>query len=190
MPCASAIPIRFLLTTFTVTSARIASNRLPEGAVHQFAPLDSPRFVRRFLDYWQPELAAFTESEIWPNLILDTHARGIPLVLVNARMSPRSFRSWRKRPGMSRPLFSRFDMILAQDRTLARRFEQTGAHTVLALGNLKADAPAPPVDELCANSWRMRFVAARSCWPRAPIPAKTKLSPKRLKSCAGACPAF
>lgn len=138
--------LRFLLTTFTVTSARIASSRLPEGAVHQFAPLDSPRFVRRFLDYWQPELAAFTESEIWPNLILDTHARGVPLILVNARMSPRSYRSWRKRPSLSRPLFSRFDMILAQDSTLARRFEQTGAHTVLTLGNLKADAPAPPVD--------------------------------------------
>jgi len=139
--------LRLLLTTFTVTSARIASNRLPEGAVHQFAPLDSPRFVRRFLDYWQPELAAFTESEIWPNLIIDTHARGIPLVLVNARMSPRSFKRWRKQPGMSRPLFSRFDMVLAQDQTLARRFVQSGAHTVLSLGNLKADAPAPPVDE-------------------------------------------
>ncbi len=138
--------IRFLLTTFTVTSARIASSRLPEGAVHQFAPLDSPSFIRRFLDYWQPELAAFTESEIWPNMILDTHARGIPMVLVNARMSPRSFKRWRKRPSMSRPLFSRFDMVLAQDQTLARRFMKAGAHTVLTLGNLKADAPAPPVD--------------------------------------------
>ncbi|MFP4538103.1 MAG: glycosyltransferase N-terminal domain-containing protein [Dichotomicrobium sp.] len=139
--------IRFLLTTFTVTSARIASSRLPEGAVHQFAPLDSPPFVRRFLDYWRPELAAFTESEIWPNLILDTHARGVPMVLVNARMSPRSFKRWRKQPGMSRPLFSRFDMVLAQDSTLARRFERSGAHTVHTFGNLKADAPAPPVDE-------------------------------------------
>jgi len=139
--------IRFVLTTFTVTSARIASNRLPEGAVHQFAPLDSPQFVRRFLDYWQPELAAFTESEIWPNLILETHGRGIPMVLVNGRMSPRSFRRWRRQPGMSRPLFSRFDMVLAQDQTLARRFVQSGAHTVHTLGNLKADAPAPPVDE-------------------------------------------
>jgi len=139
--------IRFLLTTFTVTSARIASNRLPEGAAHQFAPLDSPQFVRRFLDYWQPELAAFTESEIWPNLIMDTHGSGIPLVLLNARMSPRSFKRWRKRPSMSRPLFSRFDMVLAQDETLARRFVQSGAHTVHTLGNLKADAPAPPVDE-------------------------------------------
>jgi len=139
--------IRFLLTTFTVTSARIASNRLPDGAVHQFAPLDSPQFVRRFLDYWRPELAAFTESEIWPNLIMETHARGAPMILVNARMSRRSFQRWRKQPGMSRPLFSRFDMILAQDRALATRFMKVGAHTVHTLGNLKADAPAPPVDE-------------------------------------------
>jgi 3-deoxy-D-manno-octulosonic-acid transferase len=139
--------IRFLLTTFTVTSARIASNRLPDGAVHQFAPLDSPQFVRRFLNYWTPELAAFTESEIWPNLIVESHARGIPMILVNARMSRRSFRRWRRQPGMSRPLFSRFDMVLAQDRALASRFMKTGAHTVHTLGNLKADAPAPPVNE-------------------------------------------
>ena len=138
--------LNLLLTTFTVTSARVASTRLPEGAIHQFVPLDSPVFVRRFLDYWRPDLAVFTESEIWPNLILDTHARGAPLILVNARMSQRSFQRWRKRPSMSRPLFSRFSLVLAQDERLARRFEQSGAHSVETVGNLKIDSPAPPVD--------------------------------------------
>lgn len=140
--------IGILLTTFTVTSARIASARLPKGAIHQFVPLDSPAFVRRFLDYWRPDLTLFTESEIWPNLIVDTHARGIPLVLVNARMSHRSFQRWRRRPGMSKPLFSRFSLVLAQNDTLARRFQQLGAHEVITIGNLKVDAPPPPVNEV------------------------------------------
>lgn len=137
--------IGILLTTFTVTSARIATARLPEGAIHQFIPLDSPVFVQRFLNYWRPDLTVFTESEIWPNLILDAHARGIPLILVNARMSHRSFRRWRRRPGMSLPLFSRFSLVLAQTDALARRFRQLGAHKVITVGNLKIDAPPPPV---------------------------------------------
>lgn len=138
--------LALLLTTFTVTSSRIAAARLPEGAIHQFAPLDSPRFVERFLDHWRPDMALFTESEIWPNLILETDARDIPLALVNARLSPRSFDRWRRRSGLSRPLFSRFDVALAQDERLAWRLEQLGVRRAIATGNLKFDAPPPPVD--------------------------------------------
>jgi 3-deoxy-D-manno-octulosonic-acid transferase len=85
-----------LLTTVTVTSASIAAARLPKGAIHQFVPLDSPAFVARFLDHWRPDLALFTESEIWPNLILEADKRGIPLALLNARMSDRSSQRWVK----------------------------------------------------------------------------------------------
>ena len=95
--------IRVLLTSGTVTSARLMARRLPPGALHQFVPLDCPAYVGRFLDHWKPDLAIFAESELWPNLIASSDERGIPLVLVNARMSPRSFAviatscSWRSR---------------------------------------------------------------------------------------------
>jgi 3-deoxy-D-manno-octulosonic-acid transferase len=135
-----------LLTTVTVTSARIAASRLPKGAIHQFVPLDTPAFVGRFFDHWQPDLALFTESEIWPNLILEAKERGIPLALLNARMSERSFRRWLKMPGLSRPLFSRFDLVLAQSEKLAKRLGKLGAPKVIAAGNLKFDAPPPPID--------------------------------------------
>jgi 3-deoxy-D-manno-octulosonic-acid transferase len=120
--------------------------RLPKGAIHQFVPLDSPLFVRRFLAHWRPDLALLTESEIWPNLIVEANDAGIPLVLVNARMSPRSHRRWQRLRSLSRPLFSRFDLVLTQNGKMAKRLSDLGAPKALVSGNLKYDAPPPPVD--------------------------------------------
>jgi 3-deoxy-D-manno-octulosonic-acid transferase len=156
LPLISALAERrhslsFLLTTGTVTSAKLAAQRLGPRTLHQFAPLDVPKYVRRFLDHWRPDLAVFTESEIWPNLILESSARGIPLTLVNARMTQRSYRRWRRGSGVARPLFSRFSLVLTQNEVLARRFRRLGAATAVASGNLKIDTPPPPVDELELN---------------------------------------
>jgi 3-deoxy-D-manno-octulosonic-acid transferase len=139
--------LSFLLTTGTVTSAKLAAERLMPGAVHQYAPLDAPEYVRSFLDHWRPDLAVFTESEIWPNLILESSARDIPLALVNARMTKRSFRRWRSNPSVARPLFSRFSLVLAQNENLAHRFKTLGATSAIPTGNLKVDAPAPLVNQ-------------------------------------------
>jgi 3-deoxy-D-manno-octulosonic-acid transferase len=139
--------LSFLLTTGTVTSAKLAALRLGPRAVHQYAPLDAPQFVARFLDHWQPDLAVFTESEIWPNLILESSARAIPLALVNGRMTRRSFRRWRRNLSFAHPLFSRFDLVLAQNDALARRFALLGAPGAVSAGNLKVDAPPPAVDD-------------------------------------------
>jgi 3-deoxy-D-manno-octulosonic-acid transferase len=138
--------LRFLLTTGTVTSAEIAARRLAPQDIHQYAPLDFADHVRRFLDHWQPDLGVFTESEIWPNLILESSARDIPLALINARMSDRSIQRWRRSGGISEPLFSRFDVVLAQNTRLARHFSDLGARRASSAGNLKIDAPPPPVD--------------------------------------------
>lgn len=140
--------VKFLLTTGTITSARLAARRLGGNAVHQYVPLDSPQYVSSFLEHWRPDVAVFTESEIWPNLILETSNRGTPMLLVNGRMSRRSFQRWKRNPGMSAPLFSRFNLVLAQNRRLARWFGELGARSVAAVGNLKIDAPPPPVDAL------------------------------------------
>ena len=155
--------IRLLLTTGTVTSAKLARARLPKGAVHQYVPLDNQDYVRRFLDHWQPDLAVFVESEIWPNLVLETNALNVPLVLVNGRMSFRSFRRWRNRPGLSRPLFSAFDLVLAQNERFAQRFTALGAPRTVAVGNLKIDAPPPPVD-LADHRKLSAALAGRSVW--------------------------
>ncbi len=135
-----------LMTSGTVTSATLAERRLPAGTLHQFIPLDAPGFVGRFLDHWRPDLALFVESDLWPNLILTCADRAIPMILVNGRVSERSFRRWRHAPGAIAGLLRRFDLCLAQSNADAQRYSQLGAPRISSIGNLKLDAPAPPVD--------------------------------------------
>jgi 3-deoxy-D-manno-octulosonic-acid transferase len=135
-----------LLTSGTVTSARLAEQRLPPGVIHQFVPLDSPRFVARFLDHWKPDLALFTESDLWPNLIVMSAERRIPLILVNAKLSERSFNRWRFAPAMISAMLRRFDLCLAQSAANAARFHELGAPRIATTGNLKLDVPEPPAD--------------------------------------------
>src|SRR3979490_3192099 len=94
-----ALNLRILLTSGTVTSAAIVAKRFPADIIHQYVPYDSPRYVTRFLDHWRPSLALFIESDLWPNLILASAARRLPLVLINGRMSHRSFPRWRRAAG-------------------------------------------------------------------------------------------
>ncbi len=135
-----------LLTTGTTTSASLAERRLPDRAFHQYVPLDVPQYASRFLDHWRPSLAIFTESDLWPNLILGTAGRAIPLVLVNARMSPRSMKRWRKNARVGRPLFSRMNLILTQNSKISTTMKRLGAPNVITAGNLKIDSPPPPID--------------------------------------------
>jgi 3-deoxy-D-manno-octulosonic-acid transferase len=144
-----------LVTTGTVTSAKLMQERLPPPhAFHQYVPIDSPAGVQRFLAHWQPDLALFVESELWPNLLLETRSRGIPLVLVNARLSERSFRGWRYLPGLARHLLSAFDLCLAQDSAIAERLRALGAPCVRIAGSLKADVPPLPFDETALSKFR------------------------------------
>ena len=136
-----------LVTSGTVTSANIANQRLPAGVIHQFIPLDVPGFVTRFLNHWRPSLALFVESDLWPNLIVASGQRGIPLILINGRLSERSYQRWRLMPGLIGALLRSFDLCLVRTRDDARRYGDLGASHVTIVGNLKLDAPPLPVDE-------------------------------------------
>jgi len=136
-----------LVTSGTVTSAAFAESRLPTGVIHQFAPLDAPGFVAKFLDHWRPDLALFVESELWPNMIMTTARRAIPLILVNGRLSARSFERWRYLPGTIEALLKRLDLCLVRTKVDAERFEALGAPRITTTGNLKLDVPPLPVDE-------------------------------------------
>ena len=137
---------RILLTSGTVTSAAIVAKRFPSDIIHQYVPYDSPRYVARFLDHWRRSLALFIESDLWPNLILSSAARRLPMVLINGRMSHRSFPRWRRVAGTIAALLGRFDVCLAQSHVDAERFTALGSRNVITTGNLKLDVPAPPAD--------------------------------------------
>jgi 3-deoxy-D-manno-octulosonic-acid transferase len=139
--------VAVLVTSGTVTSADVARRRLPEGAVHQYAPLDLPAYVERFLAHWRPDVGVFAESELWPNLIHAAQAGGAHLVLVNARMSERSHRRWRRFPSFITSMLSRFELVLAQTQADGDRLRELGAPRVQVIGNLKYDVAAPPADD-------------------------------------------
>jgi 3-deoxy-D-manno-octulosonic-acid transferase len=158
--------VRFLLTTGTKTSAGLAAKRLGPNDIHQYIPFDGPNFVARFIAHWRPDLGIFTESDIWPNLIFAASQQHVPLALVNARLSARSYARWRGNRSMSRPLFNRFAVVLAQTEKLGRWFRDIGARRAEGVGNLKVDAPPLPVDAVnlaalrSALGERPRFIAS------------------------------
>lgn len=155
-----------LVTTGTRTAAELIGARLPPGALHQYVPLDAPRWVGRFLDHWRPDLALVAESEIWPNTILALHARTIPLILVNGRMSERSCRGWARAPRTAEALLSRIALCLAQTGDDAERFARLGAPRVGIAGNLKFDAAVPPADRQQSADLGA-LIGARPVWVAA-----------------------
>jgi 3-deoxy-D-manno-octulosonic-acid transferase len=138
--------INVLVTSGTVTSGGLAEQRLPRGVIHQFVPLDVPLFVRRFLDHWQPDLALFVESELWPNIMIETSRRSVPMILVNGRLSENSFRRWHYFPVTIGDLLQRLDLCLARTPADAERLSELGVSHVVTTGDLKLDGPAPPAD--------------------------------------------
>ena len=142
--------LSFLVTTGTVTSARLLEQRLsPELAPrtqHRFLPLDVPRWVARFLEGWRPDLAVIVESELWPNMLAAAWQQGVPMALINARMSARSAQGWGWALGFARTLLGRFALMLAQTESDAARFSALAGRPVPCWGNLKYAAPPLPAD--------------------------------------------
>lgn len=152
-----------LVTTGTLSSARMLAGALPPRARHQFAPLDVPGWVARFLDHWRPDAALWVESELWPNMLAALAARGVPAALVNARLSDASYARWRRMAAALRPPLGAFDRILAQSDADAARFAALGARQVATPGNLKFDAPVLPADDTALAALR-DALAGRPCW--------------------------
>jgi 3-deoxy-D-manno-octulosonic-acid transferase len=158
--------LTLLVTSGTRTAAAMLAERLPPGAMHAYVPVDRPAWVRRFLDHWQPDAAIWMESELWPNLLAETARRGVPMALVNGRLSARSHRNWRRLPGWARTVIGRFALVLVPDQVQAERFRSLGATDVRVVGNVKAAVPAAAPDPadlallLEALGSRPRWIAA------------------------------
>ena len=138
-----------LITTGTTASANLINTRLPKKTIHQYVPFDIGEFVRGFLDHWKPNLAVFTESELWPCLITTTHAREIPLILINARISRKSFSKWKWVKGLFSSILSKFDIILCQDENTAKFIRKLSKSKIdpKVVGSLKESAPPLPFSE-------------------------------------------
>ncbi|MCF6232719.1 MAG: 3-deoxy-D-manno-octulosonic acid transferase [Rhodobacteraceae bacterium] len=138
----------FLITSGTATSAELIAKRLPPRTRHQFAPLDATGPVRRFYARWTPVAGVFVESELWPVMLMDGRARGVPLALLNARLSQTSVKSWCKRPKTAAYMLDHFALMLTQNRATADNLLAMGGDPArIKVGrNLKSTAAALPVD--------------------------------------------
>jgi 3-deoxy-D-manno-octulosonic-acid transferase len=155
--------VQVVLTTGTVTSARVAKERLDPSIIHQFVPLDIKPAVGRFLDYWHPDLAIIAESEIWPVTLMELGDRHIPQVLVNGRLSDRSFARWRRYSSLAEEIFRNLALVIAQSEADAAKYTELGALPVTVSGNLKVDNDQLPYDAAALSRYKDQ-IGARKTW--------------------------
>ncbi|CAM3727304.1 3-deoxy-D-manno-octulosonic acid transferase [Litorimonas haliclonae] len=160
-----------LVTSGTVTSAELMAKKLPQRAFHQYAPFDAPQMVARFLAHWQPDLAVWAESEIWPNLVLQTHKAGIPMALINGRMGAHSIEGWAKREAFAKQVFGCFDQILPADAPTAQGLSQFVDAPLSSVGNLKYDAPTLSFDAAERGALKSH-IGDRPVWVAASVHAE------------------
>ncbi len=132
--------IHILITTGTVTSAKLMAQKLPARAFHQFYPLDHPQWVSTFIDYWKPDIVLWMESELWPNMLNLIEERNIPAAIINGKMSEKSFSLWCFTRPMAHKILSAFPLILTQTEEDAERYIKLGAKKAVSTGNLKYSA--------------------------------------------------
>lgn len=136
-----------MVTTGTTTSAEVMAKRLPERAFHQYLPIDNPLFAARFVRHWQPTIALWFESEFWPAMLSTIKRRNIPLILINGRISNKSFKRWQQFDFVIKELLDCFTACLGQSEEDAYRLRALGAKDAMCLGNLKYAGLPIPVDE-------------------------------------------
>ncbi len=139
--------IHIMVTTGTTTSAEVMAKRLPERAFHQYLPIDNPMFTTRFVRYWQPTIALWFESEFWPAMLSSIKRRNIPLILINGRISNKSFKRWQQFEFIIKELLDCFTACLGQSEEDAYRLRILGAKDAMCLGNLKYAGLPIPVDQ-------------------------------------------
>ncbi len=130
---------KILVTTITLSSSQILSKKFNKNTkiIHQFLPLDIPKIVNKFLDHWSPNLSIFIDSEIWPNLIFQIKKRNIPLLLVNGRITKKTFFRWRLLKNFAKKIFSKFDLCIVANKETENNLKILGAQNIKNYGNLK-----------------------------------------------------
>ncbi len=158
--------LQFLITSSARSSAQVIAANLPPRTRHQFLPLDAPSYLARFLDHWRPDLSIWAEQELWPGAVVAAHTRGVPLALVNARMTDAGFARRSKARGLYRDLLARFARITAQDPRSAGHLRALGGDGVWVTGSLKSAAP-PLAADAATLAEAQAAVQGRRVWVAA-----------------------
>ena len=152
-----------MVTTGTLTSAELMGKRLPERAFHQYIPIDNPFFTTRFVKHWRPDAVLWFESDFWPAMLNSIKRKNIPLILVNGRISNKSFKRWQQFDFICKELLSCFSFCLGQSDEDAYRLRVLGAKEAICLGNIKYAGLPLPVDE-AKKSELEKQINGRTVW--------------------------
>ena len=128
---------KIILTTSTTSSAKIFEKLNFKKTFHKYFPLDTNYLTKKFIKYWQPQLAIFVDSEIWPNMFKNLNKKQIPIIILNARITKRSFNKWKIFPSFTKQVFSKISLALPQNLETLRYLKILGVKNIKLAGNLK-----------------------------------------------------
>ena len=148
---------QILVTSSTLSSSSVLQKLRLKKTIHQFFPIDSNFFSKKFLNFWKPSMAIFVESEIWPNMILNIKKKSIPLILLNARITKKSFNKWNSIPGFSKTLFGSFNNTLPQNQETKKYLKILGAKKIKMIGNLKFSENEVKKNHILSNKLKKIF---------------------------------
>ena len=154
---------KILLTTNTKTSALLAEKITDKNIFHQFTPQDNPLVIKKFLNYWKPSLVLWMESEFWPIILDETKKYGVKMILLNGRMSDKSFKNWSYFKFFFKKIISNFSLILTMSRIDKENFKKLGAKNINFIGNLKFCNEEQHYDKLLEKKAK-KLIVNRSVW--------------------------
>ncbi|WP_415299762.1 3-deoxy-D-manno-octulosonic acid transferase [Candidatus Pelagibacter sp. Uisw_134_02] len=153
---------QILVTSNTLSSSSIISNLRLKKTIHQFFPIDTNYNSKKFLNYWQPSIAFFIDSEIWPNMITNIKNKSIPMILLNARITDRSYKKWKVFASTAKKIFHKFDLCLSSSIKSQKYLKSLGAKKIKYIGNLKFSQSIKYKDIL--NDNLIKFFSTKKIW--------------------------
>ena len=153
---------QILVTSNTLSSSKVLSNLRFKKTIHQFFPIDTNYHTHKFLNYWKPSVAVFVDSEIWPNMINNIKKKNISLILMNARITQRSFKKWKIFPISAKKIFQKFDLCLSSNLRSSSYLRELGAKKIKNFGNLKFTESENNKNDL--NRTLKKFFLSKKIW--------------------------
>ena len=153
---------QILITSNTLSSSKLISKIKLKKISHQFFPIDNDLIIKKFINYWKPSIALFVDSEIWPNTLINLNKKKIPTVLINARITRKSYNKWIKLKNFSKSIFNKFDLCLSSNKETVVFLKKLGAKNIKYSGNLKYSQSENEKIEI--DSQTIKFISRKTAW--------------------------
>ena len=153
---------QILITSNTLSSSKVISKIKLKKVSHQFFPIDSNIIIKKFINHWKPSMALFIDSEIWPNTLTNLNKQKIPTILINARITRKSYNNWIKLKNFSKSIFNKFDLCMSSNKETIGFLKKLGAKNIKYFGNLKYSQSENEKIEI--DSQTIKFISKKTVW--------------------------